>query len=162
MKKVKNYIPTVIISIVIPLFYYFIYSYSYGLIYRVTEKAMEKQIVAVLCDIILKILCIAVWIIYYKIVVKDRKRDKIGNEKIKRTVCSLIIQFIIVLYIFLLLVNAVKEQPEKGHYSGELFFLLIIIILEPLLNLLWCTLIYKVFIKLPVSIFTKIKKRIHK
>lgn len=144
MKKIKSYIPTIIISILIPFFYY---SFNY----MKTETVYE-----IIFDVVY---CISAWIFYYKIVSEKRKTDIDTKNRIKRLLFSFTIQLIICGAVFLFpLIRDLNQPLEKGHHTPiEMLFLPIIIILEPVLNHLWCFFVSLIIIRIPRAIYKKIK-----
>ncbi len=144
MKNIRSYIPTVIISVLIPLFYY----------------SLDKVKTAKLYEFILTVIyCLSVWIIYFQIVAKCRKNDV---DKKKKIICSFIIQFIVCIPVFLIpLIYQLRQPLEKGHHTPiEMLILPVIIVLEPFLNYLWCAFVNLIIIKTPNVIYTKIKRKI--
>lgn len=114
--------------------------------------------------ILTAIYCLSVWIIYFQIVAKRRKNDVDNRNRKKRIICSFIIQFIICILVFLIpLIYQLQQPLKKGHHTPiEMLILPLIIILEPLLNYLWCAFVNLILIRTPVLIYTKLKSGIKK
>ena len=146
MKRLKPYLPTIIISSIIPL--------SFFLLEKICFHERYGIVIAVVS-------CISIWIAYYQIVARH-KEDAIDKLiRMKRIILSFSIQFVLcVLMFFVPLVYELQKPLERGHHTPiEMLFIPIIILLEPVLNHLWCSFLNLIIIKMPSSIFRKIRNR---
>ncbi len=149
MKFTKSYLPTVIVSVLMPFFY--------ALLFTLQIRGFF------ISGIVTIIFCIFMWLLYFS-VVENNTNDENRKKRTIRIICSLIIQFIIDIFCFFIPLNHDLKQPlEQGHHTIiETFIIPIIIIFEPLLNLLWCTFINMIYAKIKCTLnkflFTRINK----
>lgn len=145
MKSLKTYLPTIIVSIIIPLYFFSLDKFKPDKLYGI---------------IIAIVFCISIWISYYQIVVRKKDEDTDKKIRMKRIIISFLIQFILCILIFFVPLMYELQQPlERGHHTPiEMLFIPTIILLEPFLNYSWCAFVNLIIIKTPLAIFRKIKE----
>lgn len=144
MKRLKLYLPIIIVSVLIPLFYCLLDKLKFDKLYKI---------------IIASIFCISLWIAYYQIAVMHKGNDIDKKIKRNRIIISFLIQFILcVLILFIPFMYEMQQPLDRGHHTPiEMLFIPAIILLEPFLNYLWCAFVNLIIVKMPLSIFRKIK-----
>ena len=146
MKRLKTYLPTIVISSIIPLYFF--------LLEKISPHKEYGIVIAVVS-------CISIWIVYYQIVAKCKENAVDKKIRMKRIIISFSIQFVLcVLMFFVPLMYELQQPLERGHHTPiEMLFIPTIILLEPVLNHLWCSFLDLIVIKMPSSIFRKIRNR---
>jgi uncharacterized membrane protein YiaA len=117
-------IQTIVLSVILPFAFLFGFVCSFG---NITDAPIAVRYFA-------KLVLFALPILYYFIVMRERKGDILLDSNKKRIILSLSVQAVTMLVICVIPFGYMVffTKPENGHWSGEAAVLLLVSVICPL------------------------------